>query len=119
VTEQKPTLDVFWRKGDEKMAQLGSANREAAGARFQGGALAPDKSRFEKPEIGSVGEMAVYAHVGWRLQKIFPLPPGSSEPDDIGILLRKIKAKLDIPQTDERSGIEGFASEELGRGRAL
>lgn len=65
--------------------------------RHQGGASAPDKSRFEKPEIAPFGATAVYAHFGWKLQKIFPLPSGSSEPDNIRILLRKINAKLDNP----------------------
>jgi hypothetical protein len=65
--------------------------------RFQGGTMAPDESRFEKPELGPVGETAMYTHFGRKLQKIFPLPLGSSEPDDIRILLRKIKAKLDSP----------------------
>ncbi|MGH6840781.1 MAG: hypothetical protein ACREDV_01620 [Methylocella sp.] len=61
---------------------------------LQRGASAPDKSRFEKLEIAPFGATVVYA-VGWKLQKLFPVPPGSSEPDNIRILLRKIKAKLD------------------------
>ncbi|MGI8569897.1 MAG: hypothetical protein ACR2KT_12955 [Methylocella sp.] len=65
--------------------------------RFQRGALAPDESRFEKPEIGPFRETAVCAQFGWKLQKIFPLPPGSSEPENVRILLRKIQAKLDRP----------------------
>jgi hypothetical protein len=66
--------------------------------RFQGAALAPDESRFEKPEIGPFREKAVCAHFGWKLQKIFPLPSGSAEPENVRILLRKIQAKLDNPQ---------------------
>ncbi len=62
---------------------------------FQGDALAPDESRFEKPEIVSFREATVCAHFGRKLQKIFPLPCNSSEPDNVRILLRKIQAKLD------------------------
>jgi hypothetical protein len=65
--------------------------------RFQRGALAPDESKFEKLEFGPFRETAVCAHFGWKLQKIFPLPPGSSEPENVRILLRKIHAKLDNP----------------------
>jgi hypothetical protein len=65
--------------------------------RFQGDALASDESKFEKPEIGSVRETTVCAHFGRKLQKIFPLPSNSSEPDNVRILLRKIQAKLDKP----------------------
>ncbi len=65
--------------------------------RFQDGALAPDESRFEKPEIWPFRETAVCAHFGRKLQKIFPLPSNSSEPENVRILLRKIKAKLDNP----------------------
>jgi hypothetical protein len=65
--------------------------------RFQRGALAPDESKFEKLEIGPFRETAVCAHFGWKLQKIFPLPPGSSEPENVRILLRRIQAKLDTP----------------------
>jgi hypothetical protein len=42
--------------------------------RFQGHALAPDESKYEKPEIGPFRETAVCAHFGRKLQKIFPLP---------------------------------------------
>ncbi|MDQ6702902.1 MAG: hypothetical protein M3Z96_07275 [Pseudomonadota bacterium] len=65
--------------------------------RFQGGALAPDESKFEKFEIGPFRDTAVCAHFGRKLQKIFPLPSGSSEPENVRILLRKIQAKLDKP----------------------
>jgi hypothetical protein len=64
--------------------------------RFQGDALAPDESRFEKPEIGPFRETAGCALFGWKLQKIFPLP--SSESEDVRILLREIRAKLDKPR---------------------
>jgi len=63
--------------------------------RFQGDALAPDESKFEKPEIGPFGETVVRAHFARKLQKIFPLPPYSSEPENVRILLRKIQAMLD------------------------
>jgi hypothetical protein len=65
--------------------------------RFQGGALAPDESRFEKPEFGDFRETAVCAHFGGKLQKIFPVPSGGSEPEIVRFLLRKIQAKLDKP----------------------
>ncbi|MGH9676204.1 MAG: hypothetical protein ACRD36_03805 [Candidatus Acidiferrum sp.] len=64
---------------------------------FQGGALAPDESKFEKPEIWPFRETMVRAHFGRKLQKIFPLPSSSSEPEDVRILLLKIQAKLDKP----------------------
>ncbi len=62
----------------------------------QGDALAPDESKSEKPEIGPFRETAVCAHFGRNLQKIFPLPSNSSEPEKVRIL-RKIQAKLDKP----------------------
>jgi hypothetical protein len=62
---------------------------------FRGGALAPVESKFEKPEIGSFRETTVCAHFGRKLQKIFPLPLNSSEPENVRILLRKIQTKLD------------------------
>lgn len=65
--------------------------------RFQGDALAPDESKFEKPEIGPFRETTVCAHFGRKLQKIFPLPSNTSEPENVRILLWKIQAKLDIP----------------------
>jgi len=65
--------------------------------RFQGGTMAPDESKFEKPLIGSFRETTVRAHFGRKLQKIFPLPCNSSEPENVRILLRKIQAKLDKP----------------------
>jgi hypothetical protein len=64
---------------------------------FQGDALAPDESKFEKPEIGSFRDTTVCAHFGRKLQKIFPLPGNSSEPENVRVLLRKIQAKLDKP----------------------
>ena len=63
--------------------------------RFQGDALAPDESKFEKPETWPFRETTVCAHFGRKLQKIFPLPSNSSEPENVRILLRKIHAKLD------------------------
>jgi hypothetical protein len=65
--------------------------------RFHGGAFAPDESKFEKPEIGSFREPMVRAHFGRKLQKIFPLPSTSSEPESVRILLHKIRTKLDNP----------------------
>jgi hypothetical protein len=65
--------------------------------RFQGDALAPFESKFEKPEIGPFRETTVCARFGHKLQKIFPLPSNSSEPENVRILLRKIQAKLDKP----------------------
>jgi hypothetical protein len=62
--------------------------------RFHGGDLAPDDSKFEKPEIGPFRE-PVCAHFGRKLQKIFPLPSTSSEPENVRLLLGKIEAKLD------------------------
>jgi hypothetical protein len=65
--------------------------------RFRDGALAPDESKFEKPEIGPFRETVVRARFGRKLQRIFPLPPNSSEPENFRILLRKIQAKFDQP----------------------
>ena len=61
------------------------------------GVLAPGESKFEKPEIGPFRETAVCAHFSRKLQKIFPLPAVSSEPEIVRILLRKIQAQLDKP----------------------
>jgi hypothetical protein len=66
-------------------------------SRFQGDAMAPDESKFEKPLIGSFRETTVRAHFGRKLQKIFPLPANSSEPENVRVLLRMIQAKLDTP----------------------
>ena len=57
--------------------------------------MAPDESKFENPLIGFFPETTVRAHFGRKLQKIFPLPCNSSEPENVRILLRKIQAKLD------------------------
>ncbi len=65
--------------------------------RFLGGALAPDESKFEKLEIGFFRETTVCSHFGGKLQKIFPLPSNSSEPENVRILLGKIQAQLDKP----------------------
>jgi hypothetical protein len=62
--------------------------------RFQSGAVAPGESRFEKFETGLFFETSAYAHFGRKLQKIFPVPPESSEPKDVRVLLRRIQAKL-------------------------
>jgi hypothetical protein len=69
----------------------------AGNDRFQGDALAPDVSKFENPEIEPFRETTVCAHFGRKLQKIFPLPSSSSEPENVRFLLRKIQAKLDTP----------------------
>jgi hypothetical protein len=63
---------------------------------FPGGAPALEESRFEKAEIGPCFEAAIRGQFGRKLQKIFPLPLESSEPDDIQCLLREIQAKLNI-----------------------
>ena len=63
--------------------------------RFQGGAVAPHESKFETPEVGPFRETAMGALFGWKLQKIFPLPSNSSEPENVRILLREIHAKFD------------------------
>ncbi|MGH6849726.1 MAG: hypothetical protein ACREDD_04645 [Methylocella sp.] len=60
--------------------------------------MAPDEKKFEKPDIGLTATCALF---GRKLQKIFPLPSDSSEPENIGILLRKIQAKLDTPLVPE------------------
>jgi hypothetical protein len=65
--------------------------------RFHGGALAPDESKFEKPEIVSLRETKVCAHFGRKLQKIFPLPSTGSEPENVRVLLHMIQAKLGKP----------------------
>jgi hypothetical protein len=62
---------------------------------FTGGALAPDESKFEKPEVGPFGGTAARAHFGRKLQQIFALPSNGSEPENIRILLWKIEAKFD------------------------
>ena len=92
----------------------------AENGHFQGDALAPDESKFEKPEIGFFREATVCAHFGRKLQKIFPLPCNSSEPENVRILLRKIQAKLDnsLLETSERLGIEECARMDVGA-RAL
>jgi hypothetical protein len=64
---------------------------------FQDGAMAPDESKFENPLIGSFRETLVRAHFGRKLQRIFPLPANSSEPENVRVLLRMIQAKLDSP----------------------
>jgi hypothetical protein len=61
---------------------------------FSGGVPAPAENRFEKAEVGPFFEKTLYGHFGRKLQKIFPLPAESSEPDDFRNLLREIQAKL-------------------------
>jgi hypothetical protein len=56
--------------------------------------VAPGESRFEKFETGLFFETSAYAHFGRKLQKIFPVPPESSEPKDVRVLLSRIQAKL-------------------------
>ena len=63
--------------------------------RFHGGVMAQGESKFEKPEIGPFREPMARAHFGRKLQKIFPLPSTSSEPENVRILLHKIRTKLD------------------------
>ena len=61
---------------------------------FRAGTVAPGESRFEKFETGFLYEASTYAPFGRKLQKIFPLPPESSEPEDVRVLLSEIQAKL-------------------------
>ena len=61
---------------------------------FSVGAVAPEESRFEKFETGFFFETFAYAHLSRKLQKIFPLPPECSEPEDVRILLSTIQEKL-------------------------
>ncbi|HUB64814.1 MAG TPA: hypothetical protein VL996_10300 [Methylocella sp.] len=61
---------------------------------FSGGAGAPGESRFEKADVGAFFETAAYAHFGRKLQKIYPVPPDSSAPEEVRILLKMIQAKL-------------------------
>ena len=90
--------------------------------RFQGGFMAQDESKFENPLIGSFRETSVGAHFSRKLQRIFPLPANSSEPENVRVLLRMIQAKVDNPpvpgETSERSGIEECARGDVGT-RAL
>jgi hypothetical protein len=62
--------------------------------RFLGGAMGPGESRFETFEPGPALERASYAHFGPKLRMIFPLPPESSEPEDVRILLSEIQIRL-------------------------
>jgi hypothetical protein len=62
--------------------------------RFLGGAMGPGESRFETFEPGPVLERASYAHLGHKLRMLFPLPPESTEPEDVRVLLSEIQAKL-------------------------
>lgn len=70
---------------------------------FLSGAVAPGESKFEKPEAEPFFETSFCAHFGRKLQKIFPLPPDSSEPENVRILLRKIQATLNnLPAPQDR-----------------
>lgn len=66
--------------------------------RFRGDTLAPGESKFENPEIGSFRETAVRAHFGRKLQKIFPLPSDELEPEDVRMLLQKIREAFATPR---------------------
>ncbi len=66
--------------------------------RFRGDTLAPGESKFENPEIGSFRETAVRAHFGRKLQKIFPLPSDELEPEDVRMLLQKIREAFGTPR---------------------
>ena len=83
----------------------------AENGHFQGDALAPDESKFEKPEIGFFREATVCAHFGRKLQKIFPLPCNSSEPENVRILLRNPSKARQFARSwrpSERLGIRGM-----------
>ena len=58
------------------------------------GTVAPEESRFEKLETGPFFDTGACAHFRRKLQKIFPLPPENSEPEDLRVLVNKIQAKL-------------------------
>lgn len=61
---------------------------------FRGSAVACGESKFEKVEIGPFFGTSAIAHFGRRLQTVFPLPPDSSMPEEVHILLSEIQAKL-------------------------
>jgi hypothetical protein len=61
---------------------------------FRAGGVAPGESRFEKFETGFLFEASAHAPFGRKLQKTFPVPPESSEPEDVRVLLSEIQAKL-------------------------
>jgi hypothetical protein len=67
---------------------------------FRDGTFVPDESKFEKPEFWPFGETVARGYFGRKLQQVFPLPSNSSEPEDVRILLRKIRAKFDKPPGD-------------------
>ena len=56
--------------------------------------MGPGQSRFETFEHGPILERASYAHFGRKLRMIFPLPPESSQPEEVRILLSEIQARL-------------------------
>jgi hypothetical protein len=51
------------------------------------------ESRFEEADVGPFAESTVRAFLGRTLKKRFPLPPELSEPNEMRILLQKIRAK--------------------------
>jgi hypothetical protein len=61
---------------------------------FSDGVPLQAKSRFEKADIGPILGKNNCGHFGRKLQKIFPLPVESSEPEKVRNLLREIQAKL-------------------------
>jgi hypothetical protein len=61
---------------------------------FRGSPVALGESKFEKVETGPFFGTSVFAHFGRRLQTVFPLPPDSSMPEEVHILLSEIQAKL-------------------------
>lgn len=63
---------------------------------FPNGAGTLRESRFETFDLGPFlkPEVVAGAQLRWKLQKIFPLPPENSEPEDVRVLLKKIQAKL-------------------------
>jgi hypothetical protein len=53
------------------------------------------ESRFEKADFGPLAEPSSQASLGRTLKKLFPLPPEHSGPNELRILLQKIRAKLE------------------------
>jgi hypothetical protein len=64
---------------------------------FPIGALASSESRFEQPDTGPFCSNGVRAYFGRKLQRLYPLPPDSSEPANVRKLLRRIEAELEKP----------------------
>jgi hypothetical protein len=82
------------RTGGIPIKQLFTMKSKLKRDRFLGGAMGPVESRFETFEPGPVLERASFAHFGRKLRMIFPLPPESSEPEDVRILLGEIQARF-------------------------